>query len=148
MLVNEILHDARFRSFFMNGKLICKYLVLFLKTSTSGWISITISEGVSTFKELRSEPSLISLQEIDDDFSYPISPLKSLVDFFGMQISSIYEYRINGVDEGCIGVYFDFGSSSFSIIDADDCLMIKNGIQPFSDKEISLCKIFPKSNDE
>ncbi len=144
MLINENLHEARFRSFFMNGELLCKFIILFFRTSISGWSSITISEGLSTYKILNSEPKLIELQEIDDDFAYPISPLESLNNFLGMEMSAIYEYRINKVDEGCIGIYFEFGNSGFSVLDVDNCLLIKNGIQQFTDKEVSLCKTLPQ----
>ncbi len=49
MLINEVLREVRFRSFFMSGNLVCEFLVLFFKLSNSGWVSLTVSEGVSRF---------------------------------------------------------------------------------------------------
>lgn len=48
VLINEVLHDVRVRSFFMVGDLFCEFLIFF-KLCVSGWVSLTVSEGVSKF---------------------------------------------------------------------------------------------------
>ena len=45
VLINEVLHDVRVRSFFMVGDLFCEFLIFF-KLCDSGWVSLTVSEGV------------------------------------------------------------------------------------------------------
>ncbi|WP_265532369.1 hypothetical protein [Pseudomonas saponiphila] len=141
MLINEALCDVRFRSFFMSGNLICEFLVLFFKLSSSEWVSLTISEGVSKFITLDAEPELLGLSEINDDFAYPVKPLSGLDKYFGLKILSVYEYRVSDVDEGCVGVYLDFGSCGFSVIENDDCLSVADGVVEFSDSRILLCGI-------
>lgn len=141
MLINEVLCDVRFRSFFMSGNLICEFLVLFFKLSGSEWVSLTISEGVSKFIKLDSEPELLELSEINDDFAYPVKPLSRLDKYFGLKILSVYEYRISDIGEGCVGVYFDFGNCGISVIESDDCLSVTDDVVQFSDSRVSLCKI-------
>jgi len=141
MLINEVLRDIRFRSFFMSGDLVCEFLVLFFKMSITGWVSLTVSEGVSKFTVLNSEPGLLELSEISDDFAYPIRSLNGLDKFLGLEILAVYEYRIKNVDEGCVGIYLDFGGYGFSLIESRDCLSIVEGAMQYLDCEISLYKI-------
>ncbi|MGY2261935.1 hypothetical protein [Pseudomonas sp. SDO55104_S430] len=141
MLSKEILCDVRFRSFFMSGDLVCEFLVLFFRVSMTGWVSLTISEGASKFIVLKSEPVLLDLSEVSDDFAYPVSSLNSLDRFLGLEIVAVYEYRVKNVEEGCIGVYLDFGSSGLSIIESDECLSVVDGVMGYLEGEISLCKI-------
>ncbi|MGH8383675.1 hypothetical protein [Pseudomonas sp.] len=141
MLIKEILRDIRFRSFFMSGDLVCEFLVLFFKMSIAGWVSLTVSEGVSKFTVLNSEPGLLELSEISDDFAYPIRSLNGLDKFLGLEILAVYEYRIKNVDEGCVGVYLDFGGCGLSIIESDECLSVVEGAMQYLDGEISLYKI-------
>ena len=141
MLINEVLCDIRFRSFFMSRDLVCEFLVLFFRMSITGWVSLTISEGVSKFTVLNSEPGLLELSEISDDFAYPIRSLNGLDNFLGLEILAVYEYRIKNVDEGCVGVYLDFGGYGLSVIESDECLSIVEGTMQYLDGEISPCKI-------
>ena len=141
MLINEFLCDVRFRSFFMNGNLVCEFLVLYFRMSIAGWVSLTVSEGVSKFTVLNSEPGLLELSEVSDDFAYPIKSLDSLDGFLGLEILGVYEYRIKNVDEGCVGIYLDFGDSGLSIIESDECLSVVEGMMQYLGGEISLHKI-------
>ena len=72
MLVNEYFKDFRLRSFFIEKKLVCRMLVLFFQTSISGWLSLTIGEGVSKLSLESSEPELLDIDNINDDFAYPV----------------------------------------------------------------------------
>lgn len=142
MLINELLRDVRFRSFFMSGDLVCEFLVLFFKMSISGWVSLTISEGVSRFAVLDSDPELLELSEINDEFAYPIKSLNGLDKFFGLKVKAVYEYRMNGVEEGCVGVYLDFGGCGISVTESDECMSVVDGKVQYSDDQITLCKIW------
>ncbi|WAH59588.1 hypothetical protein LZ023_08585 [Pseudomonas silvicola] len=141
MLINEVLHDVRFRSFFMTGNLVCEFLVLFFNVSNSGWVSLTISEGVSRFLKLDSDPELLELSEINDDFAYPIKSLSGLDKYLGLKILSVYEYRISDVEEGCIGVYLNFGSCGLSVIESGECLSVVDDMVRFSDSKILLLEV-------
>ena len=48
VLINEVLHDVRVRSFFMVGDLFCEFLIFF-KLYDSGWVSLTVSEECQSF---------------------------------------------------------------------------------------------------
>lgn len=141
MLINEVLHDVRFRSFFMTENLVCECLVLFFNVSNSGWVSLTISEGVSRFLKLDSDPELLELSEINDDFAYPIKSLSGLDKYLGLKILSVYEYRISDVEEGCIGVYLNFGSCGLSVIESGECLSVVDDMIRFSDSKILLLEV-------
>jgi len=141
VLINEVLHDVRFRSFFMTGNLVCEFLVLFFNVSNSGWVSLTISEGVSRFLKLDSDPELLELSEINDDFAYPIKSLSGLDKYLGLKILSVYEYRISDVEEGCIGVYLNFGSCGLSVIESGECLSVVDDMIRFSDSKILLLEV-------
>lgn len=58
-----------------------------------------------------------------------------------MKILSAYEYGVSDIDEGCIGVYFDFGGSDLSVTESDECLSVTKGVFKFSDSKISLHKL-------
>ncbi|WP_458718225.1 hypothetical protein [Pseudomonas gregormendelii] len=141
VLINEMLCDVRFRSFFMSGNLVCELLVLFFKLSNSGWVALTISEGVSRFVKLDSDPELQDLSEINDEFAYPIKSLSGLNKYLGLKILSVYEYRVGDIDEGCVGVYLDFGGFGLSVIDSNECLSVLDGVVEFSDNRISLFEV-------
>jgi hypothetical protein len=83
MLINESLREIRFRSFYIGGDLVCEVLVLFFNMSISGWVSLTVGEGVSEFTLLALGPDLRGLTEIDDEFAYPIRSLNGLDKFLG-----------------------------------------------------------------
>ncbi|NWE29694.1 hypothetical protein [Pseudomonas gingeri] len=141
MLSKEILCDVRFRSFFMGGNLVCEFLVLFFRMSISGWVSLTVSEGASKFTALKSEPALLELSEISDDYAYPVKSLNILDKFLGLEILAVYEYRIKGVEEGCIGVYIDFGDCGISVIEFDECLSVVEGAVQYLEGEVCLFKV-------
>ncbi|MDD0973152.1 hypothetical protein [Pseudomonas fontis] len=141
MLINEILRDIRFRSFFLSGDLVCEFLVLFFKMSIAGWVSLTVSEGVSKFTAINTEPGLLELSETSDNFAYPIRSLNSLDKFLGLEILAVYEYRIENIDEGCVGIYLDFGCCGLSVIESDECLSVVEGAMQYLDGGIYLYKI-------
>jgi len=125
----------------MTGNLVCEFLVLFFNVSNSGWVSLTISEGVSRFLKLDSDPELLELSEINDDFAYPIKSLSGLDKYLGLKILSVYEYRISDVEEGCIGVYLNFGSCGLSVIESGECLSVVDDMIRFSDSKILLLEV-------
>lgn len=141
MLINEVLQDIRFRSFFMDGEMVCECLALFFKVSTVGWVSLTVSEGTSKFEVSKFEPELIDLSKISDNFAYPISSLKGLDKYLGLKISAIYEYRIKNIKEGCIGVFIEFGDCGVSFIEVEGCLRILEGVMQYSNTDVFLHKI-------
>lgn len=140
MIIGERICEFRFRSFFMSGYLVCKMLVLFLRFSRSGWFSLDIGEGVLRILPVDSEPKLMRLDEISDDFAYPIQRSRELDRYFNKNLIAVYKYVIPGVEDGCIGVYFDFGDCGFSVLESEDNLSITDGVVGVSE-DIALSKL-------
>lgn len=142
MLNGEFLLDFRSRSFFMGAELVCEFLVLFFKLSDSGWVSLTVGEGEAEFLVMNSEPLLVGRSEIEDDFAYPVQPLSGLSKYLGLKILSVFEYRVSGVDDDCVGVYLDFGDCGLSVVELGGCLLFEDGVFQFkNDTVVSLVKI-------
>lgn len=141
MLINEVLCDVRFRSFFMSENLVCELLVLFFRLSDSGWVSLTVSEGVLRLLKLDSDPELLGLSEINDEFAYPVRSLSGLDKYLGLKVLAVYEYRLSDIDEGCVGVYLDFGGCGISVIESSECLTVTDDVVKFSDGKILLSKM-------
>ena len=140
MIIGERLCDFRFRSFFMSGSLVCKMLVLFFKFSRSGWISLDIGEGVLRILSVGSEPELLGLDEMSDDFAYPIQSSDELNSYLGQDLLAVYQYVISDVEDGCVGVYFDFGDCGFSVLESEDNLSIIDGVVRTSD-DVALSRL-------
>jgi len=133
VIIGESICEFRFRSFFISGSLVCKMLVLFFRLSRSGWISLDIGEGVLRILPVDPEPGLLDLGDISDDFAYPTQRSDELDSYFGKDLLAVYKYVISGVEDGCIGVYFDFGECGFSVLESEDNLSIVDGAVKVSD---------------
>jgi hypothetical protein len=133
MITGEKIFEFRYRSFFMSGSLVCKMLVLFFRFSKSGWVSLDIGEGVLRVLSVCSEPALLALDEISDDFAYPIQNSDELDRYFGKELLAVYKYVISDMEDGCVGVYFNFGDCGFSVLESEDNLSIIDGVVRISD---------------
>lgn len=133
MIIGERICEFRFRSFFISGSLVCNMLVLFFRFSRSGWISLDIGEGVLRILPVDPEPELLGLDDVSDDFAYPIQSSDDLDRYFGKDLLAVHKYVISGVEDGCIGVYFDFGGCGFSVLESEDNLSIVDGVVRVSD---------------
>ncbi|MCL6350701.1 hypothetical protein [Pectobacterium polaris] len=141
MFINEYIKGFRGRSFFIESELICNMVVLFFQTTMSGWVSLSINEGTSKFSLEDSEPLLLDLSGIDDEFAYPIQVVSDLSDYLGRRIVNIYEYRVRYVENGCVGVYFDLELGGFSILERDGCLSVINGTYNDFKEDVYLSKL-------
>lgn len=133
MIIGERICEFRFRSFFISGSLVCKMLVLFFRFSSSGWISLDIGEGMLRILPIDPEPELLGLDDVSDDFAYPIQSSNELDRYFGKDLLAVYKYVISDVEDGCVGVYFDFGGCGFSVLESEDNLSIVDGAVRVSD---------------
>ena len=135
MLVNEFFKDVRFRSFFIENELVCRMLKLYFQVSSSGWVSLTIDEGILSWSVEDSEPTLLDIKDIDDAFAYPIETAVEFNKYIGKKITNISEYRLEGIEEGCVGVYVECGDEGFSVVEKDGCLFLFDGMyQNFQEK--------------
>ena len=116
MIINEYVKDFRGRSFYMENELICGMIMFFFQTSLSGWVSLSINEGEAIFTQEKSEPLLLALGEINDEFAYPM-------------------------ENGCVGTYFECDVGGFSILEENGCLSIVNGLYDGFKEEVFLYEI-------
>lgn len=86
MLIGRFFRDFRFRSFFIEDELVCRVLVLFFRVSVSGWISLSIDEGVLKLTHENSEPMLLNVNDIDDEFAYPVQTVTELDEYVGKKL--------------------------------------------------------------
>ncbi|MGQ3902905.1 hypothetical protein [Mixta calida] len=141
MLVNECFKDFRLRSFFIEKKLVCRMLVLFFQTSVSGWLSLTIGEGVLKLSLESSEPELLDIDNINDDFAYPVQAAAELAHYVGKKITGIYEYKMEEIEDGSIGIYFECGNEGFSILENESCLFSVDGRYETKQRGLSLSRL-------
>lgn len=142
IMLNTSFLKCRYRSFLMDGELISKYIKIYFK-SHNHWISLTINDGYSEFKIEIDEPELNTKQEHDNNFSYPLYICHELEKFLGRNILKIYEYRIIGILDGAIGIYFDYGDKGFSIIEDinNSGLLIIQGVYEYNHISKKACLI-------
>ncbi len=60
--------------------------------------------------------------------------------YFGKDLLAVYKYLISDVEDGCVGVYFDFGDCGFSVLESEDSLSIIDGVVRVSD-DVVLSKL-------
>lgn len=131
MFLNEKFNEFRARSFYLNGIPVCEVLVLFFKFEKSRWCSLNIGEGVAIFTSDEPESEVELNLSLGGDVDYPVMRMPVLNDFVGKKIHRIFEYRIEGLDEGCVGVYFDCGVCGFSVVENNGCLSFVSGVSDF-----------------
>lgn len=126
-MVGDSFCEARVRSFYIDDMLVCSCLVLFFRLKICQWMSLTVGEGVAELSFLESEPKLLSLTDIGDDFAYPISGCNFLDVYFGREVLGVFEYRVKAAADVCIGVYFELEGGGVSVVEVDNCLSVVDG---------------------
>ncbi|MGG7672782.1 hypothetical protein [Pseudomonas sp. WC2] len=137
MYVSDEFCEFRARSFYVEGQKICEVVLLFFKLEKMGWISLSIGEGLAIFSHGLQDTEYQLSEGVDEEFAYPVRVVGCLLKYVGKKISRIYEYRMEGVDEGCVGVYFDCERDGFSVLEDDGCLKFSDGICSLGD-DVSL----------
>ncbi len=127
-MINKKLLSFRRRSFYIDGLLICKNIVIFFQTNECCWFSLTIGDGDIFFLEEKNEPILESLSTIQDSFAYPIENLSNLEFAKEKVVEEIYVYRLYEDPAFIFGIYFKLNTGGFSIIESDGDLSIISGI--------------------
>ncbi|WP_148050743.1 hypothetical protein [Pseudomonas moraviensis] len=140
MLTSDEFQELRVRSFYLNGTRVCESLVLYLNFASLGLVSLTIGEGVAILsKDVPSEEIRLN-EDVEGDPAYPVVLSAALERYVGKQLYSIFEYRINNISEGCVGVYFDCGGCGFSVMEEDGCLSFLDG-KTFMGDDIAMVEL-------
>ena len=114
-------------SFYISRKLVCDIIVLYIRVDTGVWYKFTTSDGRDCIEQEKEEPLEIMLEQIQDDFAYPIMtihlPCKKKI------IAKIMDYKCNNQLAEVNGYYIKFNDGSgFSIFEKEDCLKISDGV--------------------
>jgi hypothetical protein len=122
IFLGQKFREFRVCSFYIEKALITAKLILFFQSYDLKWFSLTIGEGEAKYKVLESEPKILDLEKIEDDFAYPIQRISNLDKYLGKCICSLSEYRLKKAPDLrlCVGVYFDCGDCGFSVTEDDD----------------------------
>lgn len=132
MSASNVFQEFRVRSFYLNGRRVCDSLVLYFKLSESGWMSLTIGEGVAILSGGVPISEIQISSDLDEDPAYPVMMLEDLDRYIGRKLFRVFEYRIKNIDEGCVGVFFDCGDGGFSVLEEDACLSFCDGLLDLS----------------
>ncbi|WP_043062753.1 hypothetical protein [Brucella anthropi] len=125
-IIGKVIREFRGRSFYIERHIECNCLVVFIGTMDDIWFSITISEGlVQVLKE--NEPEIKGIDDILDDYAYPVFALNGFERYFGKKISALYSYKINEKVNISVGLYIECEDRGFTIWEENDCLKLCHG---------------------
>jgi len=140
-LIGQRIKELRTMSFFLNLKLMCNSVALYIKTGDDFWYGLTLFDGILNIVKEDDEPSISFLSDINDEFAYPIDVIHDYQ--FDGRISDIKRYLWQGDEFECFGVYIEFeNGSGFNIIEDDNCLSIVTGILEIDKSNYKLVSCF------
>lgn len=125
-MIGKIIREIRASSFYLNRKVVCECVVVFLKTTDDNWYSISIGEGSYEVMKVE-EPALETLDTISDDFAYPTYRVSYLDNYLGKVITGVYSYEMNDRQSISVGMFIECETDGFSIEEQSDCLIIHRG---------------------
>lgn len=92
-IIGKTIKEIRVMSFYVNLKLVCDVIALYIKVETGAWYKFTISDGQNIMALLKEEPIKIMLKDIEDEFAYPIKDID--LKYINKRVKEIREYRYN-----------------------------------------------------
>lgn len=118
----------RVLSFFIDRKPVCNLIALYIRVDTGLWYKFTTSDGINIIELEKDEPLEINIEEIDDEFAYPIKKVD--LHYINSKIESVKNYMYkNSIDE-FNGFYVKLDENEgFSLFEEEGCLKIYNGIK-------------------
>lgn len=126
-IIGKSIQEIRAMSFYINCKQVCEIIVLYIRIDDDKWIKITTSDGHNVIELLANEPKEVQLDEIEDEFAYPIKSINTC--YINKHIKELKEYIYKNQSDELNGFYLEFtDGSGFSIIEKDDCLILLDGI--------------------
>lgn len=125
-MIGKTITEFRGRSFYIERRLVCNCLVIFIGMRENIWFSVTVSEGLVQITK-QDEPAIEGLDDILDEYAYPIFVLKDFERYFGKTISALYNYKMNEKIDISIGLYVECEDIGFTIWDENDCLRLIHG---------------------
>ena len=122
-VVDRSVREARAMSFYIDRRLICKIIVLYLKFDHGVWAALTTSDGKNVFELMDGEPRLLGLDEIEDECAYPVRSIQ--LNCIGKHMKKVWQYSWNGIADELNGFYIEFeDESGLSVYEKQGCLII------------------------
>jgi len=138
-IIGRTITEIRVMSFFISRKLICDTIALYIKTDTGLWYKLFTSDGFNFIESQQAGPIEITLDEIDDDFAYPVNKINIL--YSKGKIESINKYMYKNYPDELNGFYIKLDKGAgFSLFEKEGCLKIIEGI--IIDKDYSLVEYY------
>lgn len=127
-IIGKTIKEVRIMSFYMNFKLVCDVLSVYVKVDTCDWYRFTTSDGDNIIEIMEEEPIELTLNEIEDEFAYPIKTVNFA--YIDKKIKEIYKYTYVNNEDELNGFYIELNDySGFSLFEEDDCIKIFDGIK-------------------
>jgi hypothetical protein len=138
-IIGRTIKEIRVMSFYINLKLVCNVISLYIKVDTGAWYKFTTSDGQNIMELLKEEPIEIMLKEIEDEFAYPIKILN--LKYIYKRCKEIQEYMYNNQTDELNGFYIKLDDESgFSIFEEDGCITIFDGIKMDDEYSLVSCR--------
>ena len=133
-IIGRTIKEIRIRSFYLDLELVCEIISLFIRVDTEVWYKFSMCDGENFIEIFEEEPKEIMLNEIQDEFAYPIKTISS--NYVDRKIIDIKEYIYKNLWDELNGFYIKLDNETgFSYFEENDCPMIFDGIK--IDKEYS-----------
>ncbi|HLU85557.1 MAG TPA: hypothetical protein VKZ45_08780, partial [Vicingaceae bacterium] len=105
-VIGKKVYKIFYQSFYIENELISKYSPLYFQLDY--FYKLVISEGEISFERINEEIKIIKLEEIKDEFKYPISELELDLDSKN-EIKDV-KIIIDSDNMAELGVAFEFGN--------------------------------------
>lgn len=126
-IIGRTIKEMRVMTFYLNRESICGLISLYIKVDTGFWYRFTTCDGENIIELLQDEPLEINLEEIEDEFAYPIQKIDS--HWIDNKIEDVKSYIYRNFDDELNGFYFRLDTNDgFSLFEKDDGLKIYQGL--------------------
>lgn len=138
-LIGREIEEMRVESFFLDAKLVCEIIAVYVKTNDKNWYKFTISDGSNIIEKVDLEPKILDLSSISDEFAYPIKKIND--GQIRGKIVDIKEYKWMGEKNEDVGIYVAIEDrKGFSLIENEDCIVFVNGMKQVDNSILVSCR--------
>lgn len=127
-MLGRTIKEFRIMSFYRNLKCVCDITALYIKVETGDWYKLRTSDGVNFMELLNEEPLEVRLDQIDDEFAFPVRSIQSK--YIEKTIVDIKQYAYNKEPDSLSGFYLHLSDNlGFSLFSEDICLEMSDNIR-------------------
>jgi hypothetical protein len=127
-MIGHTIRAIRAMAFYIDLKLICDVIVLYIEVDTGKWYKLTSSDGKNIIEMSNEAPIEVNLKEVEDEFAYPVQTFAS--NYLDGKICGIKQYSCKNSEDEFNGFYIELDQGAgFSIFNENECLKIFDGIK-------------------